>query len=115
MRATLILALRMLAPSRLFALVFASVTFLGHGALFAQADPEPLYYIYHGQPKALTLDSERIAVRVASSPSIPRSSAALPRSLASRGFNQSDVVATPGVGWMILNARGVLPTSDIFL
>ena len=111
MRATLILALRMLAPSRLFALVFVSVTFLGHGALFAQADPEPLYYIYHGQPKALTLDSERIAVRVTSSPSIPRSSAAVPSSLASRGFNQSDVVATPVAGWMILNARSVLPAS----
>jgi subtilisin family serine protease len=111
MRATLILALRMFDPSRLFALVFASVTFLGHGALFAQADPEPLYYIYHGQPKALMLDSERIAVRVTSSPSIPRSSAALPSSLASRGFNQSDVVATAGAGWMILNARSVLPAS----
>jgi len=101
----------MLAPSRLLALVFASVTFLGHGALLAQADPEPLYYIYHGQPKALTLDTERIAVRVTSSPSIPRSSAAVPSSLANRGFNQSDVVANPGAGWMILNARGVLPTS----
>ena len=111
MRAALILALRMLAPSRLFALVFASVTFLGHGALFAQADPEPLYYIYHGQPKALTLDSGRIAVRVTPSPSVPRSSAAVPSSLASRGFNEVDVVATPGTGWMILNARGVLPTS----
>jgi hypothetical protein len=104
----------MLNPSRrctLFALVFVSLTFLGHGALFAQADPEPLYYIYHGQPKALTLDTERIAVRVTSSPSIPRSSAALPSSLASRGFNQSDIVATPVAGWMILNARSVLPAS----
>ena len=100
----------MLAPSRLFALVFALVTFLGHGALFAQADPEPLYYIYHGQPKALTLDTERIAVRVTSRPSVPRSRS-LPNSLASRGFNQSDVVATPVAGWMILNARNVLPTS----
>ena len=101
----------MLDPSRLFALVFALVTFVGHGALFAQADPEPLYYIYHGQPKALELDTERIAVRVTSSPSIPRSSAALPNSLASRGFNQSDVVASPVAGWMILNARSALPTS----
>ena len=101
----------MLAPSRLFTLVFALVTFVGHGALFAQADPEPLYYIYHGQPKALTLDTERIAVRVTSSPSIPRSSAALPNSLGSRGFNQSDVVASPVAGWMILNARNVLPTT----
>src|SRR3982074_997758 len=111
MRAALILALRMLDPSRLFALVFASVIFLDHGVLFAQADPEPLHYIYHGQPKALALDTERIAVRVTSSPSIPRSIAALPSSLASRGFNQSDVVATPVTGWMILNARSVLPTS----
>jgi subtilisin family serine protease len=115
MRAPLISALEMVNPSgrrAFFALVFASLTFLGsQGALFAQADPEPLYYIYHGQPKALTLDSERIAVRVTSSPSVPRSSAAVPSSLASRGFNDSDVVATPVAGWMILNARGVLPTS----
>jgi subtilisin family serine protease len=113
MRVTLISSPRMFNPSRrctLFALVFVSVTFLGHGALFAQADPEPLYYIYHGQPKALTLDTGRIAVRVTSSPSVPRSSAALPGSLATRGFNESDVVATPVAGWMILDARSVLPT-----
>src|ERR1039457_2180607 len=100
-------ALPMLQTSRciaLCALVFVSLDSL------CSAGTEPLFYIYHGQPKALTLDSARIAVRVNPSVANPHASA-VPSSLATRGFSDADVVAQPVPGWMILNAQNALTTS----
>ena len=97
----------MLQTSRciaLCALVFVSLDSL------CSAGTEPLFYIYHGQPKALTLDSARIAVRLNPSVANPHASA-VPSSLATRGFSDADVVAQPVPGWMILNAQNALTTS----
>src|ERR1017187_6617349 len=100
-------ALPMLQTSRciaLCALVFVSLDSL------CSAGTEPLFYIYHGQPKVLTLDSSRIAVRV--NPSVANSHAnAVPKSLATQGFSDADVVAQPVPGWMILNAQNALTAS----
>ncbi|MEY2530915.1 MAG: hypothetical protein QOI96_1000, partial [Verrucomicrobiota bacterium] len=76
------------------------------------AESEPLYYIYHGQQKPLTLDAERIAVRVSPTPPNLQSAAALPMSLASHGFSESDVVARPEAGWMILNAQNLASSGN---
>jgi hypothetical protein len=100
-------ALPMLQTSRCIAL--CALLFASFGSL-CSGETEPLFYIYHGQPKALTLDSTQIAVRVNSSGASSHTSA-VPNSLATRGFSDADVVAQPVPGWMILNARNVLTTS----
>lgn len=104
-------ALPMLKPPRrfaFFALFVASLGIFCAGSLFAGADQEPLYYIYQGQQKALTLDAEHIAVRMSATPPNGQSAAALPMSLISRGFTDADVVARPEAGWMIVNAQNIL-------
>src|ERR1039457_1200881 len=97
-------ALPMLQTSRciaLCALLFVSIDSL------CLAESEPLFYIYHGQPKALTLDSAHVAVRVQSS--VTNSHTSL--GLVAHGFTDADVVAQPVPGWMILNAQKALVTS----
>src|SRR5437588_8468568 len=75
------------------------------------AEPEPDYFIYHGQPKRLTLDSTQIAVRaISSAPASSRVSNVVSPGLASHGFAASDVVARPVSGWAILNAQNALRT-----
>ena len=72
-------------------------------------EPEPDYFTYHGQPKRLTLDPTRIAIRATSSGhASSRTSNIVSPSLASDGFADSDVVARPVSGWAILNADNAL-------
>jgi subtilisin family serine protease len=97
----------MLKASRCFAL--SALIFVSLGSL-GVAGTEPLFYIYHGQPKALTLDSASIAVHV--NPTVANSHAgAIPMTLATQGFSDADIVAQPVPGWMILNARNALSRS----
>lgn len=114
MRTKLLSALLMLKTPRrsaLFALIFASIGCFC--AVSAGAAAEPLYYIYQGQQKALTLDAQHVAVRVNAPTTTSRSAAAaLPASLASRGFTSVDAEAQPVPGWMILNAQNALPAQS---
>ena len=72
-------------------------------------EPEPDYFIYHGQHKSLALDSTQIAVRTSSlAPASGHAPSVVSPGLASHGFATSDVVARPARGWAILNARNVL-------
>src|SRR5438105_1972224 len=72
-------------------------------------EPEPDYFTYHGQPKRLTLDPTRIAIRATSSGhASSRTSNIVSPSLASDGFADSDVVARPVSGWAILNTDNAL-------
>src|SRR5438309_1476932 len=75
------------------------------------AEPEPDYFIYHGQPKRLTLDSTQIAVRaISSAPASSRMSNVVSPGLASHGFAASDIVARPVSDWALLNAQNALRT-----
>jgi hypothetical protein len=72
-------------------------------------EPEPDYFIYHGQHKSLALDSTQIAVRTNSlAPASSRMSNIVSPGLASHGFVASDVVARPVSDWTILNAQNAL-------
>src|SRR6266576_1709384 len=72
-------------------------------------EPEPDYFIYHGQHKSLALDPTQIAVRTSSlAPASARMSNVVSSGLASHGFAASDVVARPVSGWAILNAQNAL-------
>src|ERR1700730_11685920 len=105
----------MLNPSRRyarFAFIFASLSFFCVAALFAAGEAEPLYYIYHGQPKALRLDAHYVAVHVKADIAGRPSAGALPKSLADRGFTDSDVLAKPQAGWIILNAQKAVASAN---
>ena len=61
------------------------------------AETEPTYYIYHGQPKQLALDTEHVAVHVRTV-----STDQFPAGLTSRGFAPADVESRPLDDWMVL-------------
>src|SRR4051794_5896994 len=89
--------LLMCASRRLRTISLLSVLALAGAARAFAAENEPLYYIYQGQPKQLTLDSEHVAVHVRTT-----SPDQFPAGLISRGFTPADVEARPLGDWMIL-------------
>src|ERR1700681_3829418 len=103
----------MLNPLRRFAsglIFFAVAGLLGTITLLADSAAEPLYYVYHGEQKVLTLDTQSVAIHL--NASVPSQSAvALSQTLTQHGFNSSDVIAEPGAGWLILNAKNALSSS----
>ena len=81
-------------------LAISAITLL-HAPRASAADTEPMYYMYRGQPKQLTLDAEHIAVLAHTT------SGEFPAGLTNRGFSATDIEAKPLNGWMILRARSL--------
>lgn len=73
----------------------------------AQGQTEPLYYIYHGAPKALTLDTERIAVQIGTGSSRRAKESELSPGLIRLGFTTAHVTARPLPGWIILDTQNI--------
>lgn len=84
--------------------LFAGVIF-GTLPVTDAADAEPLYYIYRGQQRPLTLDPAHIAIHVRTN-----SPDQLPAGLTTRGFTVADVQSRPLSDWIVLRQSHVPAT-----
>ena len=81
------------------------VLYLLLGVTAEAQESHPLFFIYHGEQRMLSLDAKHVAVHAGDSAAFRN---AFPAGLAANGLEPSDITAVPLEGWIILNVEKVV-------